>query len=68
MTLTHFIFLRSSEHDDDGGPSSHTPAPTGIAGMLQRALQERSGALRFSSSEDEGGDGGADDDDDEWDD
>ena len=33
----------------------------GIAGMLQRALQERAGALRFSSSESE------EDDDDEWD-
>ena len=38
----------------------------GIAGMLQRALQERSGALRFSSSEDEGSETTADDDD-EWD-
>lgn len=39
----------------------------GIAGMLQKALQERSGALRFSSSEDEGSETAAEDDD-EWDD
>ena len=38
----------------------------GIAGMLQKALQERSGALRFSSSEDEGSETTAEDDD-EWD-
>ena len=38
----------------------------GIAGMLQRALQERQGVLRFSSSEDEGSEATADDDD-EWD-
>ena len=35
----------------------------GIAGMLQKALQERSAALRLSSSEDEE----AEDDEDEWD-
>ncbi len=39
---------------------------SGIAGMLQKALQERSGVMRFSSSEDE--DEAAGDDDDEWDD
>jgi Wiskott-Aldrich syndrome protein len=41
---------------------------TGLAGMLQRALRERSGALRFSSSEDEDDTAAAEDDDDEWDD
>ena len=47
------------------GSSSAAEVPSGIAGMLQKALQERSGALRFSSSEDEEDDAG---DDDEWDD
>jgi len=41
--------------DDDQNASS------GIAGMLQKALQERSAALCLSSSEDEA------DDEDEWD-
>ena len=49
----------------NSGPASDSTG-SGIAGMLQRALQERSGALRFSSSE--GEDNDADDDDDEWDD
>ena len=47
------------------GAASASEVPSGIAGMLQKALQERSGALRFSSSEDEEDDAG---DDDEWDD
>ena len=47
------------------GGGSDIGASSGIAGMLAKALQERSGALRFSSSEDEGG---PDEDDDEWDD
>ena len=37
----------------------------GIAGMLQRALQERGNAMGMSSSE---GEDSGDDDDDEWDD
>ena len=46
--------------------SQQQQGPSGIAGMLQLALKERSGALRFSSSEDE--DDEEDQDDDEWDD
>ena len=44
--------------DDESSTSA------GIAGMLQKALQERSAALCLSSSEDEE----AEDDEDEWDD
>ncbi len=52
-------------HDDAAGGSGGTGTmPSGIAGMLQKALQERSGALRFSSSE---GEEDGEDDDDEWD-
>ncbi len=43
--------------DEDSGVSA------GIAGMLQKALQERTAALCLSSSEDEE----AEDDEDEWD-
>ncbi len=49
-----------------GASSGEAAAPTGIAGMLQKALAERSGALRFSSSEGEDDEAGEDDDD-EWD-
>ena len=44
------------------GPASQQPVP-GIAGMLQRALQERGMAMGLSSSEDD-----SDEEDDEWDD
>jgi len=53
-----FIFLGD-------GASSSEQIPSGIAGMLQKALQQRSGALGWSSSEEEND---AEDDEDEWDD
>ena len=52
----------SSGGDNDAASAGVTP---GIAGMLQRALQERGVAMGLSSSEGEDSDG---DDDDEWDD
>lgn len=51
--------------DSDGSQEGPVPqAAPGIAGMLQRALQERGMVMGMSSSEDE--DSGEDDD--EWDD
>ena len=57
------ITLKKVSVEEQKQPPLLTEARGGIAGMLQRALQERAGALRFSSSSSEEGD----DDDDEWD-
>lgn len=52
----------SNSEPEAGSVSTTTP---GIAGMLQRALQERGVAMGLSSSE---GEDSGDDEDDEWDD
>jgi len=60
------ITLKKVELDNKSdGASSSEQIPSGIAGMLQKALQQRSGALGWSSSEEEND---AEDDEDEWDD
>ncbi len=61
------VVLKKVEPHEEAASAAATAATeaSGIAGMLQKALAERSGALRFSSSENEDGD---DEDDDEWDD
>ena len=46
-----------------GGDEEAAGVSAGIAGMLQKALQERTAALCLSSSDDEE----AEDDEDEWD-
>ena len=58
----------SSGHGGGGGggsDNSSSAEPTGMAGMLQRALQERTTALNFSSSDNEEDD--EDEYDEEWD-
>ena len=61
------VTLKKVELDNKSeGACSSNENPSGIAGMLQKALRERTTALNFSSSEDENNE--ADDDDDEWDD
>ena len=54
----------SSGGHGDGSDNSSSAEPTGMAGMLQRALQERTTALNFSSSDN---DEEEDEYDDEWD-
>ena len=57
--------LSSGGHGGGGGSDNSSSAePTGMAGMLQRALQERTTALNFSSSDNEEDE---DEYDDEWD-
>ena len=57
--------LSSGGHGGEGGSDNSSSAePTGMAGMLQRALQERTTALNFSSSDNEEDE---DEYDDEWD-
>ena len=58
----------SSGHGGGGGggsDNSSSAEPTGMAGMLQRALQERTTALNFSSSDNDEDD--EDEYDEEWD-
>jgi len=59
------ITLKKVELDNKSEGNSSTEMPSGIAGMLQKALRDRTTALNFSSSDEENE---ADDDDDEWDD
>ena len=59
------ITLKKVELDNESEGNSSTEMPSGIAGMLQKALRDRTTALNFSSSDEENE---ADDDDDEWDD
>lgn len=59
------VTLKKVELDNKSEGNSSNEMPSGIAGMLQRALQERTTALCLSSSDEEHE---ADDDDDEWDD
>ena len=60
------VTLKKVDLDTKSEGNSSTEMPSGIAGMLQRALRERTTALNFSSSDEENE--GADEDDDEWDD
>ena len=53
-----------AESDKNSNSEQNGPAFSGIAGMLQRALHERSAAICPSSSDDDE----APEDDDEWDD
>ena len=59
------VTLKKVELDNKSDGASSNENPSGIAGMLQRALRERTTALCLSSSEEENAD---DEDDDEWDD
>ena len=59
------VTLKKVELDNKSDGASSSENPSGIAGMLQRALRERTTALCLSSSEEENAD---DEDDDEWDD
>jgi len=60
------VALKKVESNSSGGDESSGQTTPGIAGMLQRALQERGMVMGMSSSEGEDSEGG--DDDDEWDD
>jgi hypothetical protein len=56
------VVLKKVDHESlSRSGDENNAASCGIAGMLQRALRERSNALCLSSSEDEA------DDEDEWD-
>ena len=59
------VTLKKVELDNKSEGNSSTEMPSGIAGMLQKALRDRTTALCLSSSDEEND---ADDDDDEWDD
>ena len=58
------VTLKKVELDNKSEGNSSTEMPSGIAGMLQRALRERTTAVCLSSSDEENE--GSDDD--EWDD
>ena len=59
------VTLKKVELDNKSEGNSSTEAPSGIAGMLHRALIERTTALCMSSSEEEND---PEDYEDEWDD
>ena len=59
------VTLKKVELDNKSEGNSSTEMPSGIAGMLQRALRERTTAVCLSSSDEENNEGS---DDDEWDD